>query len=66
MKKEGKEWKDFVELLLLQFGWASEKSPIVRLYARKFIKEELFERQIKQQDEYVQEVSNILFLLNKE
>lgn len=66
MKKEGKEWKDFVELLLLKFGWASEKSPTVRLYARKFIKEDLFERQIKQQDEYVQDVSNILFLLNKE
>ncbi|EIM1710730.1 hypothetical protein JFQ88_004639 [Aeromonas dhakensis] len=65
MKKKGKEWKDFVELLLLQFGWASEKSPTVRLYARKFIKEELFERQIKQQDEYEQEVSNIISLLNE-
>ncbi|TNI82835.1 site-specific integrase [Aeromonas veronii] len=65
MKKKGKEWKDFVELLLLQFGWASENSPTVRLYARKFIKEELFERQIKQQDEYEQEVSNIISLLNE-
>ncbi|WP_321150688.1 site-specific integrase [Aeromonas jandaei] len=65
MKKKGKEWKDFVELLLLQFGWTSENSPTVRLYARKFIKEELFERQIKQQDEYEQEVSNIISLLNE-
>ena len=64
MKKEGKKWGDFVELLLLKFGWASEKSTTVRLYARKFIQEELFERQIEHQDEYSREISGILSLLS--
>lgn len=49
-KKHGKKWDEFVEQLILKFGWASVSSPSVRLYAKRFIKDELFEASIREQD----------------
>ncbi|WP_300493149.1 site-specific integrase [uncultured Methylophaga sp.] len=65
MKKLGKEWGDFVELLLLKFGWTSEKSRSVRLYARQFVKEELFERQLEYQNEIEKEIRDALEAMDK-
>ena len=49
-KKQGRKWDEFVEQLILKFGWRSEKSPSVRHYARQFIKDEMFESVIREQD----------------
>jgi integrase len=50
-KKKGLEWDSFVERLIMKFGWKSPKSPSVRHYAKRFIKEAMFESSIREQDE---------------
>lgn len=50
-RKEGLEWDNFVEKLIMKFGWKSPKSPSVRHYAKRFIKEAIFESAIREQDE---------------
>lgn len=50
-KQEGKEWPEIVETLIMKFGWVSENSPSVRLYARRYVKDKMFEASIQEQDE---------------
>lgn len=50
-KRQGREWDEFVEALILKFGWNSPDSPMVRHYAKRFIKEQMFESAIREQDE---------------
>ena len=50
-KKQGRLWNEFVEQLCLKFGWSSPKSPSVRHYAKLYLKEEMFESTIREQDQ---------------
>jgi hypothetical protein len=50
-QKKGLKWDSFVEKLIMKFGWRSPKSPSVRHYAKRFIKEQIFESAIREQDE---------------
>jgi integrase len=50
-QKKGLKWDSFVEKLIMKFGWRSPKSPSVRHYAKRFIKEQMFESAIREQDE---------------
>lgn len=59
-KKLGRKWDEFVEQLILKFGWASEKSPSVRHYAKQFIKDQMFETAIREQDELNIEIEKAL------
>lgn len=49
-KKQGRKWDEFVEQLCLKFGWSSPESPSVRHYARRYLKDEMFELTIREQD----------------
>jgi integrase len=59
-KKQGRKWDEFVEQLILKFGWSSEKSPSVRHYAKQFIKDQMFEAAIREQDELNGEMLTVL------
>lgn len=50
-RKKGLEWDSFVEKLIMKFGWKSPNSPSVRHYAKRFIKEEMFESALREQDQ---------------
>jgi integrase len=50
-KKQGRKWDEFVEQLCLKFGWSGPESPTVRHYAKRFLKEEMFESVIREQDQ---------------
>lgn len=50
-KKMGRKWENFVETLILKFGWKNADSPSVRLYAKKYLRDELFSKDLQQQDQ---------------
>jgi integrase len=65
-KKQGKDWSDFVEQLCLKFGWSSSKSPTVRHYARRYLKDEMFEAQIRAQDKLSDDMHAAVAAFEKE
>jgi site-specific recombinase XerD len=50
-KKQGRKWDEFVDQLCLKFGWSSPQSPTVRHYAKRYLKDKMFESTIREQDQ---------------
>lgn len=65
-KKQGYKWGDFVAQLCLKFGWSSPKSPVVRHYANRYVKEEMFESTIREQDQINAEMEAAVAAVNLE
>jgi len=65
-RKLGRKWDEFVEQLCLKFGWSSPESPTVRHYAKRYLKEEMFEFAIRQQDQLSADVADALETVQKE
>lgn len=65
-KKKGREWNEFVEELCLKFGWSGPESPTVRHYAKRYLKEKMFESAIKQQDQMSADVEEAVEQVKKE
>lgn len=65
-KKQGRNWDEFVEQLCLKFGWSGPQSPTVRHYARRYLKEAMFEATIREQDQIDLEMAAAVVAVNQE
>ncbi|MDO9478418.1 MAG: site-specific integrase [Pseudohongiella sp.] len=65
-KKLGLKWGDFVEQLILKFGWANENSPSVRHYAKQFLKDQMFETAAREQSILMEQMDLALEAIQRE
>ena len=65
-KKQGRNWDEFVEQLCLKCGWSGPQSPTVRHYARRYLKEAMFEATIREQDQIDLEMAAAVVAVNQE
>jgi len=65
-KKQGRKWDEFVEQLCLKFGWSSPESPSVRHYAKRYLKEDMFESTIREQDQINADMEAAVAAVNQE